>query len=129
MKPLPTKFTKNGFAHTQLRRQGRVAIYERRSLTHDAAPHYEVIIVRHADAHQWPNGATSEEMECYPSSESWGVSAWTCLDAEKASLRFCQECRLRSEGTELQTLSESGSIKVADTQSKRLKSPRRASSL
>jgi hypothetical protein len=87
MKSLPLKFVKKGFKHTQIKREGDVALYKRQSGENSKVFHFEVVII---SSH---NGTTIEGNfiepgELYPSSSQWGDKGWTCITLEDAEKRF-----------------------------------------
>jgi hypothetical protein len=88
MKKVPEKFVKKGFKHTQIKREGCVALYKRSMVdsTRDIT-HYEVVIIT---PH---NGVTIEGNyiepgELYPSSSQWGEKGWTQSTIEDAEKKF-----------------------------------------
>ena len=76
MQPLATEFEDRTFRYAQVERQGNVALF---SQTHklSGVVRYEVVRIRVAPAHTWPNGTTSPEREAYPGSSSWGQLGWS----------------------------------------------------
>ena len=76
MQPIASTFTDRTFVYTQVERQGDVAIYEQRHKESDVT-RYEVVRIRVAPAHTWPNGTASPEREVYPGSGHWGSAGWT----------------------------------------------------
>lgn len=98
MQPVPTHFTEGRFAYAQIHREGMLAIYTQ---THrdGGATRYEVVRIRIAPAHTWPNGATTPEREVYPGATRWGQDAWSCHTQPEAfalfaALRARQEARV-----------------------------------
>lgn len=86
MKKLETAFTFDGYCFKQLDRVGDVAIYHKtKGLLSES---FEVVIIQKRDAHTWPNGVTTPAHEAMPSSEQWGVKAWTYTSREMAVQRF-----------------------------------------
>ena len=88
MQPLVTEFEDRTFRYAQMERQGTVAIFTQ---THKlgGGVRYEVVRIRVAPAHTWPNGTTSPEREVYPGSYAWGREGWTFhrLPAAQGKLR------------------------------------------
>lgn len=80
MKLLPEQFTSGGFLHTQLDRQGTLAIYRRSKGSHK---HYEVIDIKSHNGYTIA-GRFIEPAETYPSAEEWGQRGWTCDSWERA---------------------------------------------
>ena len=65
------------------------AIY-RQMRPHWKSPRYEVIVIRIAKEHTWPDGNTTPEHEAYPSSSSWGslgTSHYTLVEAQERLAR------------------------------------------
>lgn len=83
MQPLVTEFEDRTFRYAQLERHGNVAIFTQ---THKlgGGVRYEVVRIRIAPEHTWPNGTTSPEREVYPGSSSWGQLAWTTHHLKEA---------------------------------------------
>lgn len=90
MKTLPTEFTYDGFAFTQLERHGLVALFRKRK----ARPHgYEVAMVQiHAGFEI--AGRHVEAGEAMPPTSQWGIHGWTFLEGEypRALARFRELC-------------------------------------
>ncbi len=88
MKLLPEKFTKKGFVHQQVWREGNIAIYRRGK--EGGIPHYECIVIRvqKERATQTPSGAIMlPHQELYPAAEKWGQLGWTYHTYEEARAR------------------------------------------
>jgi len=85
MKTLKTQFTANGFNHTQVRRTGDVAIYER--WKDGQRPHYEVIKIGGHNGYVRAGNYIAPS-ETYPNAEQFGSRAWTYNDKEAALRRF-----------------------------------------
>jgi hypothetical protein len=91
MRQLPEEFkgkgSQKGWDFTLVSRNGKYAIYEKRS---ESIVYYEVVIirVRKAASVKYPNGTVVEypEMESYPRDEDFGTYGWTYgyLDAAQA---------------------------------------------
>lgn len=86
MNQLPDRFRKDGFDFTLNRRRGNLAIYEKAKPGHHS-PSYEVGIIRNNPA-RIAFGKDFPASESWPSSEEWGVKAWTCTDLTHALKRF-----------------------------------------
>ena len=89
MKQLPIQFTKQGFNHEQVRREGDVAIYRRAPASGAYQHHFEVVRI---ESH---NGYTIAGVHCppsetYPTPEQWGSRGWTYNDAESANAKFSE---------------------------------------
>ena len=76
MQPIPLEFIEGHYAYTQLTRQGMLAVYQQAHATSRIC-RYEVVRLRVAAAHTWPNGTTSPEREVYPGASRWGIDGWT----------------------------------------------------
>lgn len=85
MKTLPTEFTRLGFTHRQVERQGNVAIFERKK-PHWSHSHFEVIRIRPGKAFQRA-GVQFEAQERYPASFDWGQRGFTCTNLASARTR------------------------------------------
>lgn len=79
MKPIKTKFERNGFIFEQIKRVGDVAIYSQKRPEHKVDGHFEVVRIRRRSARK-AFGVQFEAGEYYPSSEEWGVFGWTYGD-------------------------------------------------
>ena len=96
IKPIRTKFEGvgallSGYTHELIKREGKIAIYEQRSLDADYS-RYEVIVIQKKKA---PKGAKIGESftgfthyEKYPSSVEWGKFAWSYIKRENAEKKF-----------------------------------------
>lgn len=81
---MKTEFTKNGFHHEQIKRDGDVALF---AMTKNGSTHFEVIrVVTHGE--YTIAGVTFPAGESYPSSEQWGSRGWTYRDRGCAEVRF-----------------------------------------
>lgn len=83
---MKTEFTKGGFTHRQIKREGNIAIFERfkgdrRQL------HWEVVRIRYCKAYTIA-GVDFPAGEHYPSSEKWGADGWTFNDLGAAERKF-----------------------------------------
>ena len=76
MKPVALIFEEGKFRYTQLERHGDLAIY-RQELKSSGVKRYEVVRIRTAGEHVWPNGTTSPKREVYPGRHAWGKDGWT----------------------------------------------------
>src|SRR6186713_2645735 len=88
-KPLASTFTDRGWNHTQLKRTGEWAIYER-SKPEGLPPHHEVVRIRWKEA-RMVGGREIPEGEHYPSSSRWGVDGFTLRDLEDAERCFAEK--------------------------------------
>jgi len=82
MKTLPTSFIKNGFAFTQLYRDGRVAVFEKSKPGH-RKPHFETVVIQEHKPRIMA-GVEIPATEGLPSSEQWGAKGWTFDRLERA---------------------------------------------
>ena len=87
MIPMATQFEDRTFRYTQVARQGDVAIYRQ---THKASDidRFEVVRIRIAEEHTWPDGRTTPEREVYPHANSWGALGWTFYKREDAEVKM-----------------------------------------
>jgi hypothetical protein len=91
-------FTKRGFRHELVARQGLICAVRRTRIYPDGErgpSHFEVVRLRQANEWTAPNGQTVPAAENYPSNESWGKEGWT-YRTEVDALR---EYRLLSTAT------------------------------
>lgn len=88
MKILQKEFTKQGWLHRQLKREGNIALYHRE--TDGKRDHYEVIKVQKAkNSHTFPNGTQVEQGdESYPTDRTWGTNGFTLMSLESALDKF-----------------------------------------
>ena len=91
MKKLPVNISNAGFTFTQLKREGRVCIYEQ---VPDGGEFkaYEVIIIKYRKERQL-YGKVLPAQEAYPSDSDWGKLAWTFMSLEEAEERFTEKCQ------------------------------------
>jgi hypothetical protein len=75
MKPLETEFNYQGRTLRQLKRRGRVAIYELIG-GHKLTYGYEVIVIQIVPEKEM-FGKVIAEHEAYPGSNDWGKKAWS----------------------------------------------------
>ena len=85
MKLLPKLFRKGGFDYEQVFRDGSVAIY-RQTKKGQYLERFEVGRIRENQARE-TFGKHFEASESWPSSEEWGVRAYTCTDLARAKER------------------------------------------
>ena len=82
MKILETTFTKKGFVHTLLQRNGNVAVYRRQKIGGKAVQ-FETVIIGSHNGYEI-GGVKVEPAETYPSSEQWGAKGFTFNDESAA---------------------------------------------
>lgn len=87
MKTISEKFTKKGFRHSLLKREGDVAIFKRSPVESPKRIHYEVVIITRHEGISI-EGNYIEPGELYPSGSQWGSMGWTCSSLEEAEVRF-----------------------------------------
>lgn len=75
MRPLATTFTKSGWNHEQIFRDGNIAIY-RRWKDAGLPPHFETIRIDSHNGYEI-GGKWIEPAESYPSEKSWGLYGFT----------------------------------------------------
>lgn len=89
MKTLETEFTKKGWHHQQVAREGQVAIF-RRWKDGGLPPHFEVVrIQQNQEREQF--GVTIPAAESYPAETQWGRTGWTFPNLASAESRMSQE--------------------------------------
>lgn len=83
---LPTEFTRKGWHHKQIKRDGRLAIYERWK---DISPkvHYEVIIIVEGKDRMM-EGRLLPASELYPSDAQFGEKGWSYPTEEAAIVKY-----------------------------------------
>ena len=88
MKILQKEFTKQGWLHRQLKREGEIALYHRE--LEGKRDHYEVVKVQKAkNSHTFPNGTQVEQGdESYPTDRTWGANGFTLMSLESALAKF-----------------------------------------
>ena len=86
MTKLPLQFKRDGFDYNQEFRQNQVAIYRQTKAKQPKNIHFEVGIIRENATYEF-HGTTIEAHESWPSSESWGVKAWTYQSLDEAMKR------------------------------------------
>jgi hypothetical protein len=87
MQQLKTKFKKNGFNFSMLKRNGDVAIFEK-TKPNFKQTFFEVIKIKTYPEIIFPNGIKVTAHECFPASESWGTCGWSFSDRERAFDHF-----------------------------------------
>ncbi len=85
MKTLATTFRKDGFDYEQVERHGNAAIYKQSKGPKNV--HFEVGRIRQNKERQ-QFGVTIPAAESWPSSEEWGIRAWTYTDLTHAQTRL-----------------------------------------
>jgi hypothetical protein len=85
--PLEFPFTRDGFEHQLVERQGDVCLVERKN-KRTGSIHYEVILVQHHPARTFPDGRTVPAREGYPADSQWGIAAWTRVTLPDARACF-----------------------------------------
>ena len=85
-KTIPTQFKKKGFVYTQLKREGKRAIFQQ---TRDGSSlnNYEVVKIGRHNGYVM-GGMTIEPAETYPGSSLWGITGWTCCSIDEALKRY-----------------------------------------
>jgi hypothetical protein len=83
-KPLPTRFSRDGFNYRQIARERDAAIYEQtwRGCSNPSIC-YEVIRIRRREGFHIGSRFV-EPAEVYPNSDSWGVDGFTLTDKDAA---------------------------------------------
>ena len=86
-KPLKTQFTRKGFTHSLVKREGDKAIFCQKKGSKIYA--YEVIVVRRHDGYTLA-GNYIEPAETYPSDSEWGLFGFTYTKLEQAEEKFAK---------------------------------------
>ena len=87
MKKINKEFESAGFKYKQIHREGIYAIYERCYSNNVNNKHYEVIKRQSHNGIEIA-GNKIPPSEFYPSSNSWGVNGFTCLNKADAYKRI-----------------------------------------
>ena len=95
MKPLPERFTLDGFDFRQLIRSGAVALFEKRKPGRKLAV-WEVVIVQKREAGSI-EGKSYPAREVMPSPSDWGDAAWSFSDLARARQKFSELVQLRDQ--------------------------------
>ena len=80
MREIPQQYTKDGYTHTLLQRDGKVAIYEQRK---GDILYFETVVIRKRTADNDFVGTKAGD-EYIPSSSEWGIYGWTYTSYEQA---------------------------------------------
>ena len=91
MKKIESSFVRGGFAHKQIKRVEKVAIFKRWSKNGTSDYHYEVVKISSHNGYKL-GGAYIDAAETYPGASLWGIQGWTCRTLEHAEERFEQAC-------------------------------------
>ena len=84
-KPLKEEFTRKGFTHLLVKREGDKAIYAQKKGKRIFA--YEVVIIRRHDGYTLAD-TYIEPAETYPSDSEWGIFGYTFSDLTRAEEKF-----------------------------------------
>jgi hypothetical protein len=87
-KTIPTTFKKKGFVYTQLKRDGKKAIFVQTRMG-SSLNNYEVVKIGKHNGYVM-GGVTIAPAETYPGSSLWGITAWTCTNIHDAETRYSQ---------------------------------------
>jgi hypothetical protein len=87
MKKIEKNFTHKGYYFKQFHREGEFAIYERWNELTPERKHYEVVKIQSHNGYALA-GKFYPASEFYPSSNSWGMHGFTCINKESAYERF-----------------------------------------
>jgi len=85
-KVIPTTFKKKGFTYTQLKREGKRAIFQQ-TRAGSCVNNYEVVKIGRHNGYIM-GGVAIAPAETYPGSSLWGITAWTCCSLEEATKRY-----------------------------------------
>ena len=93
IRPLGFPFTKNGFTHELLGREGLLCIVTRSK--RGSQIHFEVVRLRERKGCTFKRGdkvLTVPNVETYPRSEDWGTYGFTYRSLEEAKAKFTISC-------------------------------------
>ena len=124
-KPIKTDFiwTGDGYGSSearhikQLKREGDIAIYERRSNKTGSLDGYEVIKISRHNGYTL-GGQYVAPAETYPGASQFGKTAWNCSTLDRAEVRFNQ---LITEAKTLKVLEASGNAPKRRGRPKKIK--------
>jgi hypothetical protein len=85
-KTIPTQFKKKGFVYTQLKREGKRAIFQQ-TREGSSLNVYEVVKIGRHNGYVM-GGMSIEPAETYPGSSLWGITGWTCCSIDEALKRY-----------------------------------------
>lgn len=88
--PLKSEFRKDGFDFRLIKRQGRVALFQK-SKQNITTEHFEVVLVRQNPASE-RFGRLFPDSESIPCSNEWGERGWSYSDRESAEKAFLIRC-------------------------------------
>lgn len=88
IQPLTTAFTEGNYRYTQIERQGDIAIYRQQHKDNPKVVRYEVMRIRIAPEHLWPDGRVTPKREAYPGASQWGNVAFTCYSLDESMAVF-----------------------------------------
>ena len=97
-KPLGVEYKKNGFNHTQLFREGDVAIFHKVHIDPIYDAGFEVVVISRHEEYEM-GGNKIEAAEAYPSPEMWGTRGWTFTASELLKARNKYEKILKGDLT------------------------------
>jgi len=90
MRQLDFPFTKNGWTHELLRREGLVCLV-RRHKKGGSSQHFEVVVLKEREERTFERAGsvlTLKAQEVYPSNEEWGKYGFTYRSPKEAQKRF-----------------------------------------
>jgi hypothetical protein len=102
MKKLDKEFESCGFKYKQIHRENIYAIYERSYSNNSNNKHYEVIRIQSHNGIEIAGNKIAPS-EFYPSSKTWGLHGFTCLnkaDAYKRLDRMIEEAAANKDKAE-----------------------------
>ncbi|SRR6266496_806563 len=98
MLTVPERFKEYGFDLQQIKREGRVVLFKRwKERIPTMQPHYDLVILRVAKEHTFPNGKTYPEREVMPTNEQWGTYGWSYVKLEDAEKNFALRVELERQ--------------------------------
>jgi hypothetical protein len=90
--PIGDEVQTNGRTMRLVERRGDAALF----VDADHQDHFEVVRIRIAEAHTWPNGTVSPRREVYPSATEWGKRGWTFTSGSHSNPETAARMRLQA---------------------------------
>jgi hypothetical protein len=76
---------RDGYWHELIAKDGSLCLVRR---SKDGQAHFEVIRLQWSKGRSWPFGRITLDGWHYPSSQQWGIHAWTCNDLAGARRKY-----------------------------------------
>ncbi|HXM03727.1 MAG TPA: hypothetical protein VN939_14040 [Chthoniobacterales bacterium] len=80
---------RDGYWHELIAKDGLLCLVRR---SKDGQAHFEVIRLQWSKGRSWPFGRITLDGWHYPSSQQWGIHAWTCNDLAGARRKYDELC-------------------------------------